>query len=267
MKAIDFSYDDKKLSDYGMMICKFDSSGGVETVSDGSEITFNTISVLDGTNHRLISTTYDTCLESTFQICKYDCSDGIQEITATLHRELTKWLNRKKFLKLKLLDEDNIDLYHEAIINISKIEIDGKLFGLELHIVTNRPFALKDPRMIVINNTKSNGTYSLNDTSYEEGYIYPRVEITINQSGNLEIYNAIENRTTYIGKCVAGEIITMDYPVIQSSLSSSEHDLFNNFNWNFFRIANTYENSRNDLIISLPCNIKIEYSPIVKVGL
>lgn len=267
MKCTDFEYAGRKLSSYGMMMCKFDSSGGVETISDGSEITFNTISVLSGTNHRLVSTTYDTCLECTFQVCKYDCSDGIQEITATLHRELTKWMNRKKFLKLKLLDEDNIDLYHEAIINVSRIEIDGKLYGLELHITTNRPFALKDPRTIIINNTKSNGTYSLNDTSYEEGFIYPHTEITINQSGNLEIYNAIENRTTYIGKCKSGEIIAMDYPVIQSSDTSPERDLFNNFNWNFFRIANTYDNSRNDLTISLPCTIKIEYSPIVKVGL
>ena len=57
----------------------------------------------------------------------------------------------------------------------------------------------------------------------------------------------------------------MNYPVIQSSISS--HNIQNDFNWNFFRIANTYDNSRNDLTISLPCAIKVEYSPIVKVGL
>ena len=267
MKCTDFEYAGHKLSSYGMMICKFDSSGGVEIISDGSEITFNTISVLGGTNHRLVSTTYNTCLETTLQICKYSCSDDIQEITTTLHRELTRWLNRKSFCKFKLLDEDNIDIYHEAIINVSKIEIDGKLFGLELHVLTNRPFALKEPRTIIIKNTELNGTYSLNDTSYEEGYIYPHMEITITESGDLKIHNAIEDRNTFIGKCVAGEVIIMDYPVIQSSDSSLERDLFNNFNWNFFRIANTYDNSRNDLTISIPCTIKIEYSPIIKVGL
>lgn len=267
MKALDFSYDGKKLSDYGMILCKFDSGGGVDVISDGSEITFNTIPVLGGTRHRLVSTTYDSCLETTLQICKHSCTDGIQEITTTEHREITKWLNRKNFLKFKILDESNIDLYHEAIINVSKVEIDGRLFGFELNVVTNRPFALKEPRTIIIKNTESNGIYSLNDTSYEEGHIYPHMEITMHQSGDLKIHNAIEDRNTFIGKCVAGEVITMDYPVIQSSLSSSEHDLYNNFNWNFFRIANTYDNSRNDLTISLPCTIKIEYSPIVKVGL
>ena len=105
----------------------------------------------------------------------------------------------------------------------------------------------------------------INDVSHEEGHIYPRVEITVLEDGDLNIHNAIENRDTYIANCVAGEIITMDYPVISSSISS--HNIQNDFNWNFFRVANTYENSRNDLTISLPCSIKLEYSPIVKVGL
>ena len=113
------------------------------------------------------------------------------------------------------------------------------------------------------------GKHSINDTSHEEGYIYPYTEITIGDIGSekktLEITNAIENRETIIKNCVAGEVITMDYPVIKSSISS--HNIQNDFNWVFFRVANTYENSRNDLTISLPCTIKIKYSPIVKVGL
>jgi hypothetical protein len=132
-------------------------------------------------------------------------------------------------------------------------------------VCTNAPFAYQNERTINIKNLEANGKHSINDTSHEEGYIYPRTEITINQDGNLNIYNAIEDRNTYIANCKSGEVITMDYPVIQSSDSS--HNIQNDFNWNFFRVANTFENSRNDLTISLPCSIKIEYSPIVKVGL
>jgi hypothetical protein len=87
----------------------------------------------------------------------------------------------------------------------------------------------------------------------------------ITEDGDLNIHNAIENRDTRIANCTAGEVIVMDYPVIQSSISS--HNIQNDFNWNFFRVANTYNNSRNDLTISIPCEIKIKYSPIVKVGL
>lgn len=266
MKALDFEYDNRKLSHFGFVICSFGEKG-LETISNGNEITFNTISNLDGTKHQLTSSGYEDYLTATIQICKSSCNSDVMEISSTEHRELMKWLNRKKFLKFKLLDENYIDLYFEASFNISRIEIDGRLYGLELEILTNRPFALKEPKVITINNTVENGTYSLHDTSYEEGYIYPRMEIVINQSGDLKIHNAIEDRNTFIGKCIAGEVITMNYPIIQSSVSSSEHDLQNNFNWNFFRIANTIENSRNDLTISIPCTIKIEYSPIVKVGL
>ena len=265
MRATDFEYDGKRLSDFGMVLCRFDS-GGIDTVN-GVQISFNTIPTMNGSKHELTSAEYEDCLETTVQICKYSCGDGIQEISATEHRKLTRWLNRKKFLKFKPLSKEYIDVYFEATFNISEIELDGKLVGLELNAVTNRPFALKNPSIINIKNLENNGEYSLNDTSYEEGYIYPHTEITITESGDLNIYNALEDRNTYIANCVAGEVITMDYPIIQSSDSSHNKNIQNDFNWNFFRVANTFENSRNDLTISIPCTIKIEYSPIVKIGL
>ena len=265
MKAYDFSYgENKKLSDFDFIICNFGDKG-LDTVSNGAVVSFNTVPTLNGAKYELVGTTYEDCLETTIQICKNPCAGDTMEISSTTFREITKWLCRRKFLKFKLLDEDNIDLYHEAIINVNRIEMNGMLVGLELEIRTNRPFALKEPRVINIKNTVADGKHSINDTSHEEGYIYPHTEIAIAESGNLNIHNAIENRDTYIANCIAGEVIIMDYPVIQSSISS--HNIQNDFNWNFFRVANTFENSRNDLTISIPCSIKVEYSPIVKVGL
>lgn len=265
MKASDFEFNGKRLSEFGCIIVNFDGAKGIETI-DGAEITFNTISSLDGSIYHLISTQYESCLETTIQIAKHSCATDIQEITTTEYRNLTKWLSQKKFLKFKILDEDHIDLYYMAsIVSVNRIELNGRLIGLELNIITNSPHAFSEPKIITIKNLVQNGNYSLNDTSCEEGYIYPYTEITITESGDLNIYNAIENRDTYIANCIAGEVITMDYPVIQSSISS--HNIQNDFNWNFFRVANTFENSRNDLTISIPCTIKIKYSPIVKVGL
>lgn len=264
MKANDFEFDGKNLSDYGFVLCHFGDKG-LETVSNGAQITFNTVPVFAGSKHHLINTEYEECLETTVQICKNPCTYNDMEINSVTFRELTRWLCRKKFLKFKPLSKEYIDLFYEAIINVSRIELDGKLVGLELSVTTNSPFAHKEPRVINIQNFTRNGKHSLNDISCEEGYIYPYVEITIAQTGSLDIHNALEDRTTHIGNCVAGEVIVMDYPVIQSSISS--HNIQNDFNWNFFRVANTFENSRNDLTISLPCTIKIKYSPIVKVGL
>ena len=321
MKAYDFEFNNKRLSEFGMVLCQFGGSKGLETVTDGTAISFTTVPSAGGLKHNLTSSQYEECLEVTLQVCKYSCNGGIQEITPTEHRNFTSWLCRKRFLKLKILDEDNIDLYHEAKIDVSRIEIDGKTYGFELNIQTNRPFALKEAKTISINCKEGNEVYgwkkyqtdseiemlgyvtsikedaypqgkvdendniiegahtdgyqyvsigqvykaSLNDTSYEEGYIYPQMEITIKADGDLTIHNSIENRETYIANCKINEVITFDYPIIKSSDSS--HNIQNDFNWNFFRVANTYENSRNDLVVTLPCSIKIKYSPIVKVGL
>lgn len=267
----DFEFNSKNLSDFGCIVAHFGDKG-LETI-DGAEISFNTISSSNGLVHRLISTTYESCLETTIQIVKYSCTSGIQEITATDYREISRWLSQKRFTKFKLLDEDHIDLYYMAsVINIGRIELDGRLMGLELSIITDSPFPRKEAKLITIKNTTKNGAHSINDTSHEEGHIYPHTEITIGNIDDLSdkekylrIYNAMEDRETIIKNVVSNEVITMDYPIITSSLPS--HNIQNDFNWTFFRLANTYENSRNDLTISIPCTIKIKYSPIVKVGL
>ena len=59
MKAFDFSYDGKNLGDFGFILCNFGGSKGLETVSDGCQITLNTVSVLGGSKHRLTSTEYE----------------------------------------------------------------------------------------------------------------------------------------------------------------------------------------------------------------
>ena len=315
MKAKDFEFDSKMLSSFGFVIVNFGGSKGLEIV-EGAEITFNMISSFNGSIHHLVSSEYENCLKTSIQIAKYSCFTGIQEISPIELRKISSWLNRKKFLKFKLLDEGHIDMYYMAsVANISRIELDGRLVGLELNIVTNSPHAFKEPRTTVIQATylyawdkfylidddqkgentgeyvtsykrdlypddgvynkyyyvyadekkRFNNKYSINDSSYEEGHIYPYTQITVEEDGDLDIYNAIEDRHTIIKNCKVNEVITMDYPVITSSLST--HDIQNDFNYNFFRIANTYDNSRNDLTISLPCSIKVEYSPIVKVGL
>lgn len=264
MRSYDFEFDGSRLSDFGFMLCYF-GSNGLKTVSNGCEITFNKVSVLNGSKQELTSTKYDKCLETTLQICKNSCGSNDFEISTEELRVLSRWLNRKEFLKFKILSDEYLDIYFEASFNISRIELDGVLYGLELKLQTNRPFALQEQKKVVIKNLVQNGEHSIKDYSDIEGYIYPEVEITINEGGNLTIYNDMENRTTFIANCVAGEVIKMNYPIIESSILN--HKIQNDFNWNFFRVANTFTNSINKITISLPCTMKITYSPTIKMGL
>ena len=274
---IDFEYDGLKLSDMGYMLCKFDSSG-LETVSNGAQITFNTVPIQNGAKYVLASTQYDTCLEATFQICKNTCTNDEMELSVREVRELSSWLSRNKYLKFKLLDDEYMNLYFEASFNVNLVKFGGDIIGLELHMTTNRPFALMEPRTIMLSTTKTNETKTIYDVSDKEGYIYPYMEITVKQECDLEITNNAEKisangsgRITQIKNCKAGEVITMDYPIISSDYRGHENilenGLPNDFNWVFFRISNTYRNPKNEIIISHPCEIKLVYSPIAMIGI
>lgn len=265
MKSYDFEFDGVRLSDKGYIICNFDSSG-IETISNGSEITFNTVSTMNGAKHERTSSEYEDCLEATFQICKHPCMfDDVKEITLEDMRDIMRWLNRKGFHKFKLLDDEYSSIYFEASFNVSKIEVNGVIYGFELEMHTNRPFALQEDVVFTINNPEPNEVKSFFSKSDEEGCIYPNMEITIYADGDLEIYSITEDRTMSVANCKAGEVISIDYPIISSSLSS--HKIQNDFNWIFFRVSTSFKDRTNEFTASLPCSINIKYSPIVKVGI
>lgn len=264
MKSFDFEYDGMRLSDKGFIICKF-GSNGTETVSNGSYITFNTVSTMKGAKHELTSSEYSDCLTTIFQICKHPCLSESEEVSVEEIREIMKWLNRKEFHKFKLINAEYIDIFFEASFNVSKIESDGKVYGFELEMVTNRPYALQEPILIYLKNIVPNGQKRFYSKSDEEGYIYPNMEITITEDGDFELYNSLEDRTMRIANCKVGEVIRVNYPVIESSLK--DHKIQNDFNWKFFRIATTFREKANDVTISIPCTIKMIYSPVVKVGI
>ena len=73
-----------------------------------------------------------------------------------------------------------------------------------------------------------------------------------------------------INNCKQGEVIEMsgDTQIITSSLSSSTHStLYDDFNYAYFRLANTYDNRVNKLTFSLACQITLTYNFIRKVGM
>lgn len=263
MKAYDFEYDGVRLSDLGFIICKFDSSD-VDTIDNGSQITFNTVPTLNGMKHELTSSTYEDCLNTTFQICKNRCdSNQTDTVSFDEMRNIMSWLNRKGFHKFRLLDDDYSGIYFEASFNVSRIEVNGMVYGFELEMFTNRPFAVREPVSITIKNAVENGTNVIFNESDEEGCIYPDMEITIIDDGDFVMKNSFGDRTMRIANCKADEVIKISYPMISSSLDS--HKIQNDFNWSFFRLENAFRNKRNEVTLSIPCVVKLTYSPIVKV--
>ena len=266
MYALDFEYDNRYLSDFGFIICNFDSPSGADVVESGSKITFNTVMQNKGSRYGLTSTQYDECITGTFDICKNpDLYDDL-EISNDEYLELVRWLNRKRFHKLHIIDDDHEiePCFFEASFNISKVKIGEILYGLELEMTTDKPFGYGIERKITNTFASSSSSFIINDYSDEIGYIYPTLHITCNQSGDLRITNDLTGSSTYIKNCSKGEVITIDGSTLSISTSNSSHDICNDFNYNFFKIGNEINKRDNIIKASLPCTIEFIYSPIIK---
>lgn len=267
MYATDFEYDGKFLSDFGFIVCRFDGGYGLDTISSGSEITFNKVARNQGKVHSLTSAKYSECIQATFQICKNPCIHKNKSITSDEHREVMRWLNRKEFLTFQPFSDIEYDadsIFFNASFNVNKITIGGKHYGYEIIMETDKPFGYGNLRSFKWNITSSTQVNNLKDCSDEIGFIYPNVKIVCKAAGDLIIRNANEDCNMTVKNCKNNEIVTVngDTQIIASSLS--DHDIAADFNFDFLKIGNRYDNRDNKITVSLPCEITISYYPIIK---
>lgn len=266
MFAYDFEYDGQYLSDYGFTICSFNNSSDFEVVSAGSQITFNTVSRHRGKKYSLTGTQYDECVTTTFDICKDPCVYSDLLITNDEYREIVRWLNRNKFLKFQILNEDEEEdaCYYDASFNVEKVVINKELYGLEITMESNRPFGYGQELTFTWTVSDIAKSYTLCDMSDEIGYTYPSLTITCAESGNLKLYNEMEDSTMVINNVSSGEVISIDGSTHIITSSLSDHNLYDDFNFEFFKIGNVLGDRNNKITSSLKCTITLKYAPIIK---
>lgn len=268
MYAYDFEYDGRYLSEFGFLICEFDGSGGVNISPTGYNITFDKISRSRGRINGLIGTRYENCVECTFHICKDpDVYDDL-EITQEEYREFVRWLNRHEFLPFRTIntktkDPDVNTCYFNGSFNIGKIYIVDKLYGLELTLETDSPYGYGIP-IEQEWTVSAGGTVSFINESDESRAIRPDMTITCNASGTLTITNSATLSTLEINNCTSGETFTIkgEEQIITSTFAN--HRVYNDFNFVFLTIGNSYEDKKNMLTFSLPCKVTMKYNPIIK---
>lgn len=268
MYATDFIYDGDYLSDFHFVICSIDSVSGVTDISSGSEITFNQTPLNYGKKYSLTSTQYNTCVSTTFDICKDpDYFEDI-EITESEHRKIIRWLNRKDYHKFCFRTHYSRTCFYDASFNIHNLYIDDVLYGFRLTMQTNRPFGYgnEDTTIIDALSITKESTFSVYNTSDEIDYLYPNIKIEfLNNTDELSIVNEsyLPDEAMIISNCVAGETIYIDCEnqIIESTLS---HNIANDFNFKFLRLGNSYNTGENEISISSPCKVTITYKPIIK---
>ncbi|MCI8482789.1 MAG: hypothetical protein HFH41_00445 [Lachnospiraceae bacterium] len=279
MYCMDFAYDKEKLSDYGMMLCNFNHSNSLETLSSGADITFHQISAGRNPRFPLYASTYDTAYTASFQICKNPClnTSGTPWLSPWEVSALQKWLCRKnRYHRFKIDQEDYQTLYWKSVFSAKQVMMNGKIAGMELTMYTDSPYAYRDEATLEFE-CRANEPFSVYSLSDEEGCLYPWVEITCREMETddsrtdtflLELSNTLDQKTTQIKGCRKGEILTLDGEHFTISSSEKSHvSLARDFNYYFPRIINTYENNKNDFTLNRDCTLLLRYSPVCRIGL
>lgn len=262
--AKNFEYDGEFLNDKGYIICRTDTPSDFETIDSDSQKSFSTASLNHGKSMDLLYSSYEDRIEISFCICKFSCDHpDPSSISLDESRAIKRWLNRPTFHKFKLIQPEWFNIYMEGSFNVQNIEVMGKVYLLELTFISNRPFALHEPITYKFSTTAQDNEFLFFDLSDEIGYIYPTLKIKCLQNGNLEITNSAEDRHTVINNCSEGEVITFSPELIMNT-SKTEHVIQNDFNYQFFRISNSYRSRKNLLTFSMPVEAEITYSPYVK---
>lgn len=270
MKALDFSYDGQYLSDYGFIIGTISDEDDEDIISETnvSQIVFNKKPTFWGKKHSLTSTQYSETIACKFQIFKNPDENESMIISNDEYRDLIRWLNRRDFHEMYFIDLDKGAETHycNASFNVDKILYNNKLIGLALEMETDSPLFRGQTVSYKWTATEHSPAFLLQDINDNVGYCYPYMVITADRAGDLEIYNDATGETTEIRNLSLDETITLngDFNIILTNNEEHDKTLANDFNFVFPKICNTINNRNNKFSFSLPCTVKISYTPILQ---
>jgi len=278
MYVTDFEYANRRLSEFGCIVCHINSDASMQEKDIGCDITFTTVKNNHTSINSATSTSYDNVYTTTFEIMKNPCktSDDEMFLSPEEVRALVKWLNRREYHKFKLYNPDYEmpEIYYYGSFNVKQIWLGNKILGLSLTFTANAPYGLGEQIRFESYVLESNGTFSVFGDSDEIGTIYPNIKIecyadTGKGEEGFRITNKTTGNYTYIDNCKNGEIIYMDgnHKIIVTDREEHKETLYNDFNYEFLDIeVDASDWCENEYEVSHPCKITISYSPIRKVG-
>lgn len=246
MKAKNFKFRDRLLSDFGLMICSFGEDRS--DILNGSAIEFNQVSTNNGAYWLNAGSSYSQAITTTFSICKDPCVFGdIQPITGEEAAAIMRWLNTPKMYPLQLLEDEYEELrFVGSFTQLQRVEYNGSLYGFTVTFTTNRPYALQQD----VTKDFESGTLSSYD-SYSVSVFNNSDIVPLNMSVKVTFKKLNENASddnskiklfissgvgsSEIDNCVVGETITIDFPKITSD-KRSDSEIAKNFNFKFPKI-------------------------------
>ena len=259
MDALDFIFNGQRLSDFGFIIASFGEDGDVTP----GGISYTTTNTPNSDRKLFSSIKVDSTVVFNFSIAKLDCTRQPEPIDRYEESAISKWLEREDgFHQLHFCQDGYENIYYNAYITSTPVIIAGRTYGYKLTATTDNKYAYDFETEYELD-TEANIECSFIVSSDKTGYIYPQMEITPYESGNLslEIKEDVNQSFSVFRNVVAGETIKLDCELgIAENIGDTD-----NFNWIFPRFLQGYDDTFNTIITTLPCHIKINYVPRRKV--
>lgn len=267
MDVVYFMYDGVNSEDYGYCIASFDGNNGVSGITTDSQRNFNQVMLSNGALHPFTCATYDNYLEMTFSIIKDPCKSDNESPVLSVDdmRFLKRWLNRPSAHKFAIIDEEYEGIFWEGSCNIEEVVYNGERVGVNITLITNRPYGLFES-VTENGSVDSNNPLTVVTGSDEVGSIYPKeMIITCKEAGTLRIHNNHQpDRKFVIKNCVQGEKIIID-DTLQITSSKSHTTLANDCNYMFPMLYTKFDTDINYFYSSIPTDIIISFNPVAKV--
>lgn len=265
MFATDFIFNEKRASDFDLMICSF--NGEDETVT-GGEIEYDVIKAPNTDKFELYDAQYNTVLTWKFSLVKNPCNKENEDMYFDQYQEseVMKWLSRKKGYKWFHFDQEGYDdIWYKVCINATPHQVGGRTVGFDLTVTSNCGYGFSGliTRWEIINSTTP-AIFSIN-TDVDD-YILPYIEIPNSETSDFYINNEndteqnISNAKETNLKNVA-TIIKMDseYGIITGLQSPSD------FNYYFLRLVQGVNTITTDSIKDI--TLKIQYREARRVAI
>lgn len=265
MQSKTFTYDGVSLADMGYIVCKFDGGGAsLDGINTDSQRDWDNISVMWGKFMPWTVSTFGDRLEMEFSIMKEPCGDNSLVITPAEMVQLKRWLSRPTAKILRFPEEEGFEhIYYEGSFNVEEVWLNAEgRYGANLTFTCNAPAGFYDYETVT-GEIAANESFTINDVSDEVGWIYPTLEVTLKDAGELRLTNSFDGRTTVVKNCTAGETITF-YNTQQIMSSNGAHAIHDDFNYKFIRISNSFKNNENTISSNLALSYEFTYKPIAK---
>ena len=203
--------------------------------------------------YQKISQNYKEPMEFTLQVINKDGSD----ISSEQERAMSKaFCNRGDYEWLFIDDERFGYVWVRAKFYNPQTWTVREVKGIQYTVQTSSPIAFSDEYENTYSITDEIKTIDIYINNDEELEIYPELEITMLESGNLTISNSAETDDAYITEIKnlqVGEVITIKDENITSSLSA--HDVMSDSNL----ICPRLYDEENTLTFNLNCTILVKY--------